>query len=161
MSLNFFHLLLLIIIANGAPVILRAVLNTRMGWPIDFGYRLPDGGPLFGNSKTWRGLAASLLATAPAAVILGYAPETGVLVAVYAMAGDVFSSFIKRRLGLAPHSMAPLLDQVPESLFPAVMLRHTFGMDTVAIIILVAAFVVAELLLSLVLFKLGIRKKPY
>ena len=77
------------------------------------------------------------------------------------MAGDVFSSFIKRRLGLAPHSMAPLLDQVPESLFPTVMLRHTFGLDAVSIIILVAAFVVAELLLSLVLFKLGIRKKPY
>ena len=161
MSLNFFHLLLLIIIANGAPVILRAVMNTRLGWPIDFGYQLPDGRPLFGMSKTWRGLAASLLATTPAAVILGYAPETGALVALYAMAGDVFSSFIKRRLGLAPHSMAPLLDQVPESLLPAFMLRHTFGMNAEAIIILVAAFVVAELLLSLVLFKLGIRKKPY
>jgi CDP-2,3-bis-(O-geranylgeranyl)-sn-glycerol synthase len=73
----------------------------------------------------------------------------------------VFSSFIKRRLDMAPHSMAPLLDQVPESLLPALMLRHTFGMDAVSIIILVAAFVVAELLLSLVLFKLGIRKKPY
>lgn len=161
MSLNFFHLLLLIIIANGAPVILRAVMHTRLGWPIDFGCRLPDGRPLFGSSKTWRGLVASVLATAPAAVILGYVPETGVLVAVYAMAGDVFSSFIKRRLDMAPHSMAPLLDQVPESLLPALMLRHTFGMDAVSIIILVAAFVVAELLLSLVLFKLGIRKKPY
>lgn len=161
MSLSFLHLLLLIIVANGVPVILRAVLDERLNRPIDFGYRLPDGRPLFGVSKTWRGVVGSVLGTAAAAVVLGYALETGALVAVYAMAGDVLSSFVKRRIGLAPHSMAPLLDQVPESLLPAVMMRHAFGIDTEAIIILVAAFVAAELLLSVVLFKLGVRKKPY
>ena len=161
MSLSFLHLLLLIIVANGVPVILRAALGRRLSRPIDFGYCLPDNRPLLGVSKTWRGVVSSVLGTAAAAVILGYAPETGALVAVYAMAGDALSSFVKRRIGLAPHSMAPLLDQVPESLLPAVMMRHSFGVDTEAIIILVAAFVAAVLLLSVVLFKLGVRKKPY
>jgi hypothetical protein len=39
-----------------------------------------------------------------------------------------YSSFIKRRLGTAPISMTPSqLDQVPESLFPALMLMQAFN----------------------------------
>ncbi len=136
-------------------------MHKRLGWPVDLGRRLPDNSPLFGSSKTWRGVIAAIACTAVAAVLLGYSAQTGALVAVYAMAGDLFSSFVKRRLGLAPHSMAPLLDQVPESLLPAVMLRDTFGLNLESIIILVFAFIVAELCLSFVFFKLGIRKKPY
>ena len=44
----------------------------------------------------------------------------GALVAASAMAGDCLSSFIKRRFGLEPSRMTLGLDQVPESLFPAV-----------------------------------------
>ena len=62
---------------------------------------------------------------------------------------------------MAPHSMAPLLDQVPESLLPALMLMHAFGLDLESITILVSAFIVAELVLSLVLYRLGIRNRPY
>ena len=86
---------------------------------------------------------------------------TGALIAVYAILGDLFSSFIKRRLGLAPSSMAPLIDQVPESLLPALMLKDSFGLDTKAIMILVSAFIVADLILSKVLYRLGIRNRPY
>ena len=161
MSLDSIQLLILIIIANGAPVILRAWMHGRLGWPVDLGCRLPDKRPLFGASKTWRGIVAAMVCTAAAAVVLGYSAQTGALVAAYAMAGDLFSSFVKRRLGLAPHSMAPLLDQVPESLLPAVMLRGAFDLDLESIMILVFAFVVAGLLLSFVFFRLGIRQKPY
>lgn len=161
MTVESLHLLLLIIIANGAPVVLRAYMHDRLNWPLDAGLVVADGKRLLGRAKTWRGVAAALLFTSVAAVLLGYKPEIGLLVALYAVAGDLLSSFIKRRLGMATHSMAPLLDQVPESLLPAVMLRHSFGLDAVSIIILVCAFVLAELLLSYVFYKLGIRKKPY
>ena len=161
MSPEQIHLLLLIIVANGAPIILRRLLHKRWAAAIDFGFRLADGNPLFGASKTWRGVTGAIVFTAVAAVVLGYPVATGALVAVYAVAGDLISSFIKRRLGMAPSSMAPLLDQVPETLFPAIMLRHSFGLDAQAIMILVGVFVIVELILSLVLFKLGIRNRPY
>ena len=136
-------------------------MGSRLNLPVDLGCRLPDGQPLFGRAKTWRGVAAAVVATAVAAVLLGYSLETGALVAFYAVCGDIFSSFIKRRLGMPPHSMAPLLDQVPESLFPAIMLKEQFGLNVESIIILVFAFIIAELLLSFIFYKLGIRKKPY
>jgi CDP-2,3-bis-(O-geranylgeranyl)-sn-glycerol synthase len=68
---------------------------------------------------------------------------------------------IKRRLGIAPSSEAGFLDQMPEVLFPGVLLMHTYNLDSKSIIILVCMFVIVELMLSPVFFKLGIRNRPY
>jgi CDP-2,3-bis-(O-geranylgeranyl)-sn-glycerol synthase len=160
-TVELIHLLLLIIIANGAPIILRALMGSKLDFALDLGYRLPDREPLFGCSKTWRGVVGAFVFTPIAAILLGYSLSTGAMVAVYAVCGDLVSSFTKRRLGMAPSSMAPLLDQVPESLLPALMLKQRFNLDFHSILILVSMFVVVELVLSYILFKLGIRKRPY
>jgi CDP-diglyceride synthetase len=160
-SSGFVHLLVLIIVANGAPVLLRFFLRDRLKTPIDGGAVLPDGRRLFGESKTWRGVAGALLAAAAMAVLLGYSAGTGLLAAIFAILGDLLSSFIKRRLGMKPSCMAPLLDQVPESLLPALVLMRDFALDGMQVIALVAVFVVVELLLSLVLYRLGVRNRPY
>ena len=161
MTIELLQLLALIVIANGAPIVIRALLSNRFGAVVDFGYKLSDKQPIFGKSKTWRGVFAALVATSAAAWLLGYSPDTGLLVAIYAVLGDLTSSFIKRRLGRPPSSMAPLLDQIPESLFPALMVMQTFKLDISAIIELVLIFVIIELLLSHVLYKLGVRRHPY
>ena len=161
MNIGFFHLLLLIIIANGAPIVIRQLLNDGFDLAVDFGQKLPDNRRIFGSSKTWRGIFAALVATTVAAWLFGYQPETGMLVAIYAVLGDLTSSFIKRRLSMQPSSMALLLDQVPESLFPALMLMEVFSLDILAVMTLVLTFVILELVLSHILYKWGIRKKPY
>jgi len=154
-------LLLLIIIANGAPILAGLLLNDGFKLAVDFGQKLPDKNRLFGPSKTWRGILAALFATAAAAWLLDYSPETGLLVAVYAVLGDLGSSFIKRRLSMPPSSMAPLLDQVPESLLPAFMLKEVFNLDISAVILLVLIFIITELLLSHILYRYGVRNRPY
>ncbi len=161
MTIKFFQLLLLIIIANGAPILIRELLNNRYNLAVDFGKNLPGDRPIFGASKTWRGIFASLVATAVAAWWLGYGPETGFLIALYAIAGDLLSSFIKRRLAIAPSGMAPLLDQVPESLLPAFMMMQRFNLAISSILLLVLIFIIIELMISKVLYPWGIRKRPY
>ncbi len=161
MTVELFPLLLLIIIANGAPILARRLLNNSFDLAVDFGQRLPDKNRLFGPSKTWRGIFAALLATTIAAWLLGHSPVTGMLVAGYAIAGDLSASFIKRRLSMKPISMAPLLDQVPESLLPALMLKDAFNLDISAIILLVLIFIIIELMLSHILYRYGVRNKPY
>jgi CDP-2,3-bis-(O-geranylgeranyl)-sn-glycerol synthase len=160
-TVELFLLLLLIIIANGSPILIRLLLNDDFKLAVDFGQKLPDKNRLFGPSKTWRGIVAALLATMTAAWLLGYSAETGLLVAIYATLGDLGSSFIKRRLSMQPSSMAPLLDQVPESLFPALMLKEAFNLDIYSIILLVLIFVITELFLSHILYKWGVRNRPY
>jgi len=161
MPAELYTLLLLIIIANGAPILIRWLLNDRFKLAVDFGKKLPDGKPLFGSSKIWRGIIAALFITAIAAWRLNYSLVTGLLIASYAISGDLTSSFTKRRLSMPPSSMAPLLDQVPESLFPALIMQHTFKLDWPDVILLVLIFIIIELALSHILYKWGLRKRPY
>lgn len=161
MTIELLQLLLLIIIANGAPILISAMLGDVFDIAVDFGWKLPDGQRIFGSSKTWRGVVAAFLTTPIAAWLLGFSPETGLLIAFYAILGDLISSFIKRRLSLPPSSMALLLDQIPESLFPALMLKDVFNLDISSILLLVAIFIIMELTLSKLLYHWGLRNRPY
>ena len=77
------------------------------------------------------------------------------------MTGDLFSSFIKRRLGLPPSSMALGLDQIPELLLPALVYKNLTTFTLVDIVIVTTLFLVGELVLSRLLFKLHIRDQAY
>lgn len=153
--------LLLLVVANGAPVLLAYLLGERFASPLDAGIRFFDRRPLLGPSKTIRGVIAAILATALVSVSIGLPLRIGVLVAVWAMIGDLLSSFMKRRLGIPPSSMALGLDQGLESLFPLLAVRSHFGLSFSQILVGVGAFLVVELALSYIFFKLHIRKRPY
>jgi CDP-2,3-bis-(O-geranylgeranyl)-sn-glycerol synthase len=155
------ELLFLIVVANGAPVLVSHLFHHRASLPVDFGLMLPDKNPCFGANKTWRGLLSSIIVTALLAKLLGFDYVTGLQVSSLAMAGDLFSSFIKRRLGQKPGSRFLLLDQVPESLLPAWFLVEKFGLEFRHILVLVAAFFVIEQALSFLFYKLGVRKHSY
>ena len=71
------------------------------------------------------------------------------------------ASFLKRRLGLAVSSMALGLDQVPESLLPAISMRAYVHLTVIDIVMVVLIFFVSELASSRVLFRLGLRERPY
>ena len=83
------------------------------------------------------------------------------MVGASAMAGDFMGSFVKRRLGLAVSSMALGLDQVPESLLPAISMRAYVHLTTIDIVMVVLIFFLGELASSRVLFRLGLRERPY
>ena len=154
-------LLLLILIANGIPVIATAICGQRGARTLDGGRRLDDGQRLWGDSKTWRGLLLALSVTSLAASALGLPAQIGIIIGAAAMAGDLLSSFIKRRLGMASSSMALGLDQIPESLLPLLAVAGECGLTWTTIILITLGFVVAELALSQVLFRLGVRNRPY
>jgi CDP-2,3-bis-(O-geranylgeranyl)-sn-glycerol synthase len=155
------YLLLLTTVANGAPAIVRNFFGRRFVFPLDGGLRLKDGQPLFGSSKTLRGLAASVVATAALAALLGFPWDLGALISVCAMVGDAISSFIKRRLRMPPKGHAPVLDQVPESLLPLLAVQPALDLSWLSIGVVVSAFVAVHLILSPLLFRLHIRDRPY
>lgn len=153
--------LLLVVVANGAPVLATRIFGDRFGWPLDGGIKLFDQRPLLGTSKTVRGIIAAVLATALVSVAVGLPFRVGVLVAVWAMIGDLLSSFMKRRLNMPPSSMAIGLDQGLESLLPLLAVRSYFDLTLPEILAILLAFLVVELTLSYIFFKLHIRKRPY
>jgi CDP-diglyceride synthetase len=153
--------LALLALANGTPLFAKKVVGNRFSLPLDGGLVFFDGRPLFGRSKTVRGLLAALLATILGALVIGLPAAIGAVVAITAMAGDLFSSFVKRRLGMAPSSQALGLDQVPESLLPLLACRTALSLDATDIALAVAIFFVGELVLSRLLYKAHLRDQPY
>lgn len=154
-------ILLLIIVANSAPVLVADLLGRRGAWPIDAGRCLSDGRPLFGRAKTWRGLCAACAVTAALAPLLGLAWRVGLAAGALAMAGDLLASFCKRRLGIASSGRAPMLDSVPEALLPALGLRATLALGWLEVVGVVVLFTVAVNLLSPLLYRLHIRARPW
>src|SRR5207244_1986015 len=100
-------------------------------FPLDAGTIFFDGRPLFGPSKTIRGILISVLITIASAPLIGLDLTIGAIVAGAAMAGDLFSSFVKRRLNSPPSSQALGLDQVPESLFPMLACRDALSLTLI------------------------------
>ena len=151
----------LLVIANGAPVGAGLILRRHYSMPVDGGLMWRDGRPLFGKSKTWRGLVSSIGLTSLVAPWLDLAISTAALFALSSMMGDLASSFCKRRLGLAESSRVRGLDTLPESMLPATLLKDTLGLAWLDIIILAAVFLLIEATLTALLHQLHIRKTPY
>ena len=155
------QLLILLALANGSPVIAKWAFGSYCSWPLDGNIKFIDGRPLFGASKTIRGILVSIFITSACAPLIGFTFKIGFLVAASAMAGDLLSSFLKRRLSLQPSSQAMGLDQIPESLFPLLACRLPFSLTALDIVAGIAIFFVGEILLSRVLFRLRVRDQPY
>jgi CDP-diglyceride synthetase len=159
--LHLLPLLVLLTLANGTPIVAKKIFGPRFARPLDAGFNFFDGRPLFGHSKTIRGILASIFITTLSAPLVGMGLTIGAIVASAAMAGDLFSSFVKRRLNFPPSSRALGLDQVPESLFPMLACRDALSLTIADIALGVGIFFVGELILSRLLYQVHLRDEPY
>jgi CDP-archaeol synthase len=155
------NILALVALANGTPLAARKILGPRLAFPLDGGRKFVDGRPLFGPSKTVRGVLVSIVITTLCAPLIGLQMSTGAIAAAAAMAGDLLSSFVKRRLNFPPSSQAIGLDQLPESLFPMLACRGALSLTSADIMLGVAIFFVGELILSRLLYRVHLRDTPY
>jgi CDP-2,3-bis-(O-geranylgeranyl)-sn-glycerol synthase len=96
--------------ANGVPVLAGG------GPPLDFGKKFLDGKPVFGKNKTFRGfffgLAIGVMVGLVENVLFGYPLLFSVLSPLGALMGDLAGAFLKRRLGIAPGGLLPIIDQI-------------------------------------------------
>jgi CDP-2,3-bis-(O-geranylgeranyl)-sn-glycerol synthase len=155
------QLLILLMLANGTPVIVKKMLGGHYSYPLDGDLTFADGRPIFGRSKTIRGIALAVLVTMAGAPLIGFGWRIGLLVGSFAMAGDLLSSFCKRRLSLPSSSRASGLDQIPESLLPLLACRDLLGLTAADILVCVVMFVVGEVVLSRLLYAFRLRDRPY
>jgi CDP-archaeol synthase len=154
-------LLALLTVANGSPVIASRVFGEHFNRPLDGGTAFIDKHPIFGPSKTIRGILLSLVAATALAPLLGLEWISGLCVGGVAMLGDVGSSFLKRRLNMPPSSRATGIDQIPECLLPTLAIRSTLGLGVLDMIFIVAIFFFGHVVLSQLFFRWKIRNRPY
>src|SRR5699024_12597896 len=85
----------------------------------------------------------------------------GLLFGVLALAGDLLSSFIKRRLGLKPSARMPWLDQAPEAALPMLLAISWELTGLWNGLLVVVIFALANMWISPILYRLGIRHQPH
>jgi CDP-2,3-bis-(O-geranylgeranyl)-sn-glycerol synthase len=148
-------------VANATPVVLGG------GRPIDEGRKFRDGRPIFGPGKTTRGFLAGLIAGSAIGIIQSLVTgnctlaAVGFLLALGALVGDLFGSFVKRRLNISGGGAAPVLDQLGFVVF-AILFSSPLGFPgwavTITILIITAPIHLATNLGS---YLLKMKDRPY
>ena len=116
--------------ANATPVLAGG--GTRM----DFGKNFYDGKRILGDNKTFRGfffgLAIGIMVGLIECALFGFPILFSVLTPLGALLGDLAGAFFKRRLGIAPGGLLPIVDQV-DFVVGAVVFSDSFSHDKLGI----------------------------
>lgn len=153
--------------ANAAPVIFGG------GHPIDAGRTFIDGKPILGSHKTVRGFFAGLIVgtlvgfvlqiVSPLqSVLFRYNASLGFVLSLGALVGDLFDSFVKRRLGIPPGSSFPIADQL-DFVVGALLfsLLVTALPDLLIILIVLIITPPIHLATNFLAFVLGVKSTPW
>jgi CDP-2,3-bis-(O-geranylgeranyl)-sn-glycerol synthase len=147
--------------ANAIPVI------TGGGRPIDLGKKFSDGKPIFGKNKTSRGFLSGLaVGTAVGfmeSLVFDYNILFGLFLSIGALFGDLVGAFTKRRLGLAPGDLLPIVDQV-DFVIGAILFSVPICLPTLSWQLVIAVLIITppvHLLTNFTAYKLGLKSNPW
>ena len=147
--------------ANALPVIVGR------GLPLDFGRNFTDGRPIFGRNKTFRGFFAGLIIGTLIgfleSFVFNYPLLLGFLLSLGALCGDLGGAFLKRRLGLAPGDLLPVVDQV-DFVVGAILFSLPLALQFMSWELAVTVLLVTpplHLLTNFAAYKLGLKKNPW
>jgi CDP-2,3-bis-(O-geranylgeranyl)-sn-glycerol synthase len=145
--------------ANATPVLAGG------GTAMDFGKNFVDGKRIFGNNKTFRGfffgLAVGIAVGLVEWWIFGYPFLFSLLTPLGALLGDLTAAFLKRRLGIAPGGLFPVVDQVD---FVVGAIVFALPLAMVYWELAVAALIITppiHLLTNFCAYKLKLKKNPW
>ena len=145
--------------ANATPVLVGG------GLTMDFGKNFYDGKRVFGSNKTFRGfffgLTIGILVGFVELFLFDFPLLFVLLPPLGALLGDLTGAFIKRRLGISPGHLLPIVDQIDfviGALFFSIPLSIIYWELAVAVILITPPI---HLLTNLIAYKLGLKKHPW
>jgi len=147
--------------ANAIPVIAGG------GLPLDFNKKAIDGKPIFGKNKTFRGFFGGLIIGTSVgfveAIFFNYPYLLGFMLSLGALIGDLAGAFLKRRLGIAPGGLLPIIDQVDfvlGAVLFSILLQISILTWELAVMVLVVTPPI-HLLTNFLAYKMGLKSNPW
>ncbi|MCL4404772.1 MAG: CDP-2,3-bis-(O-geranylgeranyl)-sn-glycerol synthase [Candidatus Marsarchaeota archaeon] len=147
--------------ANGAPVLFGG------GKPLDMGRKF-RGRRVFGDHKTIRGTASSLIAGLAVGIIeypfFHYMIIVAVLLTVGANFGDLIGSFVKRQIGIKSGKSFPVMDQYGFFVFALIFALGIYrtGMPSVYGLIFITLLTgITHLLTNVGAYRLKLKDVPW
>ncbi len=154
----FLRLLILLWLVNFAPPVIAVVFESRYNRPLDGGLLWRDGRPLLGRHKTTRGVLAGIITAGSIGPLLGFPFWLCLSAGSLSMLGDLFSSFLKRRLSFTSGDAVPGLDQIPEGLAPFCIIAPYYGLRFGYVFLFGIVFGTGAYLGSIFLYRVLLRK---
>ncbi len=130
------------------------------GKPLDLGKRFIDGRRLLGDGKTFRGAIGGFLFGGVVGFLLCGLGE-GLTLASGSILGDIFASFLKRRLKLERGEPAPLLDQLDFYLFASLFFSIAYDLEIEIFLTGLIVTPISHLIGNLLAYSLKIKDRPY
>ncbi len=145
--------------ANAAPVVAGG------GTPMDFGKNFLDGKRILGKNKTYRGFffgsAIGITVGLVEVMFFDYPLLFSMLSPLGALLGDLAAAFLKRRLGIAPGGLLPIVDQVDfvvGALLLSLPLAIIYWELAVAVLVITPPI---HLFTNFIAYKLKLKKNPW
>jgi CDP-2,3-bis-(O-geranylgeranyl)-sn-glycerol synthase len=145
--------------ANAVPVLAGG------GLPMDFGRNFFDRRPIFGKNKTFRGfffgLAIGIFVGFVEYALFQYPFLFSVLSPLGALMGDLTGAFLKRRLGIAPGGLLPVIDQVD---FVVGAVLFSLPLRMISLELAVAVLIITppiHLFTNFLAYKLKLKSNPW
>ncbi len=148
--------------ANATPVLAGG------GTKMDFGRNFVDGKRIFGNNKTFRGFFFGWGVGFAVGLMEGFAfgfqnyPILfALLIPLGALLGDLTGAFIKRRIGIKPGGLLPIVDQI-DFVVGAVVFSlplALIGWDVAATVLLITPPI--HLFTNFLAYKMKLKKNPW
>ena len=154
--------------ANASPVIFGGG-----GDALDFNIMF-EGERLLGKGKTIRGFVSGLITGFAVGIVIALQPfypfnlpflvkvKIGFLLSLGALTGDLFGSFVKRRMHLKSGSPSFLLDQLPFIFFALIFAyTYTFSLSVTAWLYLIILSISLHVIFNWLANKIGLKKVPW
>ncbi|MEM1515297.1 MAG: CDP-2,3-bis-(O-geranylgeranyl)-sn-glycerol synthase [Candidatus Bathyarchaeia archaeon] len=152
--------------ANASPVAFGG------GKSIDLRRKFIDKKPIFGSHKTYRGFISGILVgTAVGWVQENIAPLAGLpqgstllgfLMSLGALIGDLFGSFLKRRLNLNPGKALPVIDQIDFVLFALLFASFHGNLPSfIGVIAIIILTIPIHFVTNLIAYLLRLKDNPW
>jgi CDP-2,3-bis-(O-geranylgeranyl)-sn-glycerol synthase len=146
--------------ANAVPVLVGG------GLPLDFGKNFYDGKPIFGKNKTFRGFffglaIGTLVGVIEAFFFTEYPISFGFLLSLGGLLGDLAGAFLKRRIGLAPGELLPVVDQI-DFIIGALAFSLPFNLLSLELALTVLLITPPlHIITNFTAYKIGLKSNPW
>lgn len=147
--------------ANATPVLAGG------GLKMDFGRNFVDGKRIFGDNKTFRGFffgfAIGIMVGLMEVFVFQFPILFAFLIPLGALLGDLAGAFLKRRIGIAPGGLLPIVDQV-DFVVGAILFSLPLAWAMVSWELAVAVLLITppiHLFTNYLAYKLKLKKNPW